>query len=145
MEIARAIALDVGDSRIGVAISDGLGFTAQGIGVIKRTNLNKDLEQIKKYILDYNAKLIVVGNPINLDGTTGPRAIITQEFFNKLDVINIEKILWDERLSTNQAQRALDEAGVNWRKKREVIDMMAAQIILQSYIDYKNLKGEKII
>lgn len=141
IDYKRILALDLGESRIGVAVSDLLGVTAQGVGVIKRTNEKEDFDKIKAYIKEYDAKLIILGNPINMDGTKGTRAIITEEFYNKLQAeIDIEIKLWDERLTTKQAERALEEAGVNWKKKREVIDMMAAQLILSSYLDFGGMQ-----
>ncbi|WP_290776284.1 Holliday junction resolvase RuvX [Anaerofustis sp.] len=136
----RILAIDYGDSRIGIAVSDALHITAQGVGVIKRTkNLDTDIEQIKKYIKDYDAGLVILGNPLNLNGEKGKRALVTEEFYEILkDKVEIPVKLWDERLSTKEAERALEAGGVNWRKKREVIDMMAAQIILSSYLDYNN-------
>jgi len=136
----RILALDYGDSRIGVAVSDALHITAQGICVIKRTkNIDEDINTIKKYIKEYDAGLVILGHPLNLSGEKGTRALVTEEFYDILkDKIDIPIKLWDERLSTKEAERALEAGGVNWRKKREVIDMMAAQIILSSYLDYNN-------
>lgn len=141
----RILCLDYGESRIGVAVSDALHITAQGVCVIKR-NKNKDvkddIKKINEYISQYDAGLVIVGNPLNLSGEKGTRAIITEEFFNILtDEIDVPTKLWDERLSTKEAERALEAGGVNWRKKREVIDMMAAQIILSSYLDFNNNLG----
>ncbi len=138
----RIIALDVGDSRIGVSVSDLLGMTAQGVGVINRKNISQDIDKIKEYIKEYDCGLIIVGNPINMDGQIGTRAIITKEFCDILkENVQNEIKLWDERLSTREAERALELEKVHWKKKKEVIDMMAAQIILASYLDYTNLKG----
>ncbi len=139
----RILALDYGEARIGVAVSDALHITAQGICVIKRTkNIKEDIEKIKKHIKDYDAGLVILGNPLNLSGEKGARAQITEEFYNILKKeLDVPVKLWDERLSTKEAERALEAGGVNWRKKREVIDMMAAQIILSSYLDYNNNLG----
>ena len=139
----RILALDYGDSRIGVAVSDALHITAQGICVIKRTkNIEEDIEKIKKYIKEYDTGLVILGQPLNLSGERGTRALVTEEFCDILKgKIDIPVELWDERLSTKEAERALEAGGVNWRKKREVIDMMAAQIILSSYLDYNNNLG----
>lgn len=139
----RILALDYGESRIGVAVSDALHITAQGICVIKRTkNIKEDINKIKGYIKEYDAGLVILGNPLNLSGEKGARALITEEFFEILKKeLDIPVKLWDERLSTKEAERALEAGGVNWRKKREVIDMMAAQIILSSYLDFNNNLG----
>lgn len=136
----RILGLDFGDSRIGVAVSDALGITAQGVGVIRRQrNIDADIKQIQNYIDKYDAGLIILGHPINLSGQRGERAVITEHFHELLiKSVEIPVKLWDERLSTKEAERALDEGGVNWRKRRDVVDMMAAQIILSSYLDYNS-------
>ncbi len=142
MNNKRILALDFGESRIGVAVSDMLLITAQGVGVIKRTSLKDDINKIKEYVKEYDCFKIVLGNPINLDGKDGTRAVITKEFYEKLkNHFDIDIVLWDERLSTKEAERALEMDNVKWRKKRDVIDMMAAQIILSSYLDYNKFNN----
>ena len=136
----RILGLDFGDARIGVAVSDALGITAQGAAVIKRTiNIEDAIEQIKKYVREYDVGLIILGHPINLSGERGERAVVTENFHELLiKSVDVPVKLWDERLSTKEAERALDEGGVNWRKRKGVIDMMAAQIILSSYLDFNS-------
>ncbi len=136
----RILGLDFGDARIGVAVSDALGITAQGVAVIKRTrNIEDAIEQIKKYVREYDVGLIILGHPINLSGERGERAVVTENFHELLiKSVDVPVKLWDERLSTKEAERALDEGGVNWRKRKGVIDMMAAQIILSSYLDFNS-------
>ena len=136
----RILGLDFGDARIGVAVSDPLGITAQGVGVIKRaSNIDNDLAQIKKYIDKYEVGLVILGHPINLSGQKGERAVITEHFHELLiKAVDVPVKLWDERLSTKEAERALDAGGVNWRKRKGVIDMMAAQLILSSYLDFNS-------
>ena len=132
----RAMALDVGTKRIGVAMSDELFFTAQGADTIYRVSLAADLAKIKKVAEENNVGEIVAGLPINMNGTYGPKAKEVLEFMSELAKITAIPIkTWDERLTTVQAQRVLLEADVSRRKRKTSIDKMAAQIILQSYLD----------
>ena len=133
----RIMCLDLGGARTGVAVSDIMGMTAQGAGVIKVKGFEEDLKEYRKIIDERSVGKLVIGYPLNLDGTEGARAAEVREQYEALrDALpDIEVILWDERLSTKEAERAYSETGKNWKKKREVIDEMAAQIILQSYLD----------
>lgn len=132
----RSIGLDVGDKTIGVAVSDLLGFTAQGITTIRRKKLEMDLEELKKLINEYEVSTIVIGLPKNMNGTLGPRAEIVHEFAAQLQKnVTAEIVFWDERLSTVAASKVLIEADVSRKKRKQVIDKMAAVIILQGYLD----------
>lgn len=133
----RILALDVGDKTIGVAASDLLLCTAQGIEVIRRTSLSRDLERLQQLINQYEVTTIVVGLPKNMNGTIGPRGELTQQFASELGTLfpGIVVKLWDERLSTVAAQKALIAADVSRAKRKQVIDKMAAVFILQGYLD----------
>ena len=133
----RIMCLDLGGSRTGVAVSDIMGMTAQGAGVIRVRGFEEDLREYRKIIEEKNVGKLIIGYPLNLDGTEGEKAASVRAQYEKIkDALDgIEVILWDERLSTKEAERAFAETGKNWKKKREVIDEMAAQIILQSYLD----------
>lgn len=133
----RIMCLDLGGSRTGVAVSDIMGMTAQGAGVIRVKGFEEDLKEYRKIIEEKNVGKLIIGYPLNLDGTEGEKAASVRAQYEKIrDALDgIEVILWDERLSTKEAERAFTETGKNWKKKREVIDEMAAQIILQSYLD----------
>lgn len=133
----RILALDVGDKTIGVAASDLLLCTAQGIEVIRRTSLTRDLERLQQLIDQYEVTTIVVGLPKNMNGTIGPRGELTQQFASELETLfpGIVIKLWDERLSTVAAQKALIAADVSRAKRKQVIDKMAAVFILQGYLD----------
>ena len=133
----RIMCLDLGGSRTGVAVSDIMGMTAQGAGVIRVKGFEEDLKEYRKIIEEKNVGKLIIGYPLNLDGTEGEKAASIRAQYEKIkDALDgIEVILWDERLSTKEAERAFAETGKNWKKKREVIDEMAAQIILQSYLD----------
>ena len=136
----RIMCLDLGGSRTGVAVSDLLGITAQGAGVINVKGFDEDLESYKKIISEKNVGTLVIGYPLNMDGTEGAKAESIREQYERIKeaLPDIEVLLWDERLSTKEAERAFSETGKNWKKKMKVIDEMAAQIILQSYLDAHN-------
>jgi len=128
--------LDLGEKTIGVAMSDPLAFTAQGITVIRRSS--KDIEDLRHLIEEYGVNEVVIGYPRNMNGTIGERAIITQEFAAKLErIFSLQVRLWDERLSTVGAERALLEADLSRAKRKKIIDKMAAVFILQGYLDSK--------
>ena len=140
----RSMGLDYGDKTIGVAVSDPMGWTAQSKGVIRRKNLTDDLKELKDYIEEYTIKEIVVGLPKNMNGTLGKRAEKTKEFVNFLKKrLEIPIIMWDERLTTYQAEGILLEADLSRNKRKKVIDQLAAAIILQSYLDAKTKKEEE--
>ena len=132
----RIMALDVGTKRIGVAMSDELFLTAQGADTIYRNSLDADLGKIKKIAEENGVGEIVVGLPINMNGTYGPKAKEVLEFMSNLTKLTTIPIkTWDERLTTAQAQRTLIEADLSRAKRKHSIDKLAAQIILQSYLD----------
>jgi len=128
--------LDVGDRRIGVAVSDELGWTAQGVGVVTRTRLDADLEALRRCFAEYAPSTIVVGLPKNMNGTLGPQAEKVMAFARALEeALGVQVELWDERLSTVGAERVLLEADLSRAKRRKVIDKAAAVFILQGYLD----------
>lgn len=133
----RILALDVGEKTIGVAASDLLLLTAQGIEVIRRTSLEKDFIRLGELITQYEVETIIVGLPKNMNGTIGPRGELMQQFAHTLqDAFPQTKVrLWDERLSTVAATKALIAADVSRAKRKKVIDKMAAMFILQGYLD----------
>lgn len=132
----RIMALDVGTRTIGVACSDALYMTAQGVETIRRTSWAKDFERLLQLINDYEVEEIVVGMPRNMNGTKGERAEKTEEFVERLkEVTTLPITYWDERLSTVMAERSLIAADVSRRKRKAVIDKMAAVVILQGYLD----------
>ena len=133
----RIMGLDVGDKTIGIALSDPLGWTAQGLKTVQRTGIKKDLQKLGEIIKEYDVKKIVVGLPKNMDGTIGPQCQKVLEFNERLGkrFSDIEIIQWDERLTTVAAERTLIEADVSRKKRKEVIDKIAAVHILQGYLD----------
>ena len=132
----RAMGLDVGDKTIGVAVSDLLGLTAQGLETIRRTNKKADYARIGELIKEKDVSKIIVGLPKNMNGTIGPQGEKVLEFVEGLkNRFKVEIILWDERLTTVAAERSLIEADMRREKRKTVIDMVAATYILQGYLD----------
>ncbi len=135
----RIMGLDLGDRTIGVAVSDLLGVTAQGVETIRRSKL--ELERLRELIRLYEVGEIVIGLPRNMDGSMGPRAEKTLEFAKRLsEDLALPVRSWDERLTTVAAQRSLLEADVSRAKRKQVIDKMAAMLILQGYMDSRRAR-----
>ena len=137
----RILGLDFGDNTVGVAVSDLMGWTAQGLEVIRRKepdNLKATIKRIEEICEEYNVEKIILGLPKNMNNTLGERAEKTIRFQKRLQKeIEISVDLWDERLSTMFAERTLIEADVSRKKRRKVIDKMAAVYILQGFLDSK--------
>ena len=135
--IKRYIGLDVGDRTIGIAVSDALGLTAQGVETIRRTSLKDDLARLKTLMDEYDTTSLVIGLPKNMDGTEGERCAIVKAFFEEVKkaVPESDAVFWDERLSTVAAAKSLISADVSRRKRKKVIDKMAAVFILQGFLD----------
>ncbi len=132
----RILGLDIGDRTIGVAISDPLGFTAQGITTIRRKNEEIDIEEIKKICREYNVETIISGMPKNMNGTIGEQAEKVKNFCAILkEHIDIEIKFWDERLTTVAAHKAMLEADMSRKKRKTLVDKIAATYILQGYLD----------
>ena len=138
----KKLALDVGDKTIGVAVSDALNITAQGVTTIERVGIRKDAGKVMDYIKEFDCDTVVIGLPKKLDGTDSPQTEKVYEFKtmleNKMRSTGMKdiKIVWqDERLTTVMAERVLIAADVSRSKRKKVIDKQAAVIILQSYLD----------
>ena len=134
----RYFAIDVGDKRIGLAVSDALGITAQGLETYNRTG---DTARDAEYIRKYAPCRLVFGLPRNMDGSYGPACDKVRAFADAvLEGWDGEHDFYDERLSTVVAERAMYEADFNWKKRRKVVDKMAAQVILQGYLELHPIK-----
>lgn len=138
----RKIGLDVGDKTIGVAVSDELLLTAQGVTTIERVGIRKDCGKVIDYIKEYSCDTVIVGLPLKLDGTDSPQTEKVREFTTMLEnkmrssgMADIKIVFQDERLTTVMAEKVLIEADVRRNKRKEVIDKQAAVIILQSYLE----------
>ena len=140
----RKLGLDVGDKTIGVAVSDALDITAQGITTIERVGIKKDTGRILDYIKEYGCDTVVIGLPLKLDGTDSPQTEKVREFRQKLEnklngsgMNHVKVDYYDERLTTVMAEKVLIEADLRRNKRKEIIDRQAAIIILQGYLDSK--------
>jgi putative Holliday junction resolvase len=132
----RILGLDVGDVRIGVAVSDPLEVIAQPLTSVKRISVSKDVESIKRLAEENETGKIVVGIPKTLDDEVGIQAQKVLDFVESLrKALEIPIVLWDERLTTVEAERALIEADMSRRKRKKVVDKVAAVLILQGYLD----------
>lgn len=132
----RILGLDIGDRTIGVAVSDPLGYTAQGITTIRRKNEQSDIEELIKLCKQYEVDTIVSGLPKNMNGTLGPQSEKVMEFCGKIELaIDVPIKMWDERLTTVAANRAMLEADMSRSKRKKIVDKIAATYILQGYLD----------
>ncbi|WP_445477857.1 Holliday junction resolvase RuvX [Lysinibacillus irui] len=137
----RIMGLDVGSKTVGVAVSDALGWTAQGIETVKINEANGEfgIERIAELVKEYTITEFVVGFPKNMNNTVGPRGEASENYKKLLEEhFSLPVKLWDERLTTMAAERMLIEADVSRKKRKQVIDKMAAVMILQGYLDSKN-------
>lgn len=142
----RIMGLDFGSKTVGVAVSDSLLLTAQGVEIIRRSRENKlrqTMARIEELILEYEVEEIVLGCPKHLNGTEGVRVELTEEFREKLERrTGLPVFLWDERLTTVEADRTMKEAGVRRENRKEYVDKIAAVLILQGYLDRRRNAGE---
>ncbi len=138
----RSMSLDVGTRTIGIAVSDLMGMIAGGVETIKRTTPERDFERIGQLIKEHDVDTLVVGYPKNMNGTIGERAqsceAMAEELRQRFEGIKV--VLWDERLSTVAAEKVLVDADLRRKKRKKVIDMMAAVVILQNYLDSRMLQ-----
>ena len=143
----RILGLDYGSKTVGVAVSDALGFTAQGVEIIRRKSENKmrqTLARIEELIAQYQVEEIVLGLPKNMNNTLGDRAEKSLELKETLERrTGLPVVMWDERLTTVSANRVLMETGVRRENRKEHVDEIAAVFILQGYLDYLANKNEE--
>jgi putative Holliday junction resolvase len=134
----RLLGLDVGDKTIGVAVSDEMGWTAQGVEVIRRTSEQRDMDRLLEIAQQWEVSRIIIGLPKNMNGTIGPSGEKCIAFAEQIkQTLSLPVDLWDERLTTKAAERTLIQADVSRKKRKQVIDKMAAMLILQNYLDSK--------
>lgn len=132
----RILGLDIGSKTIGVAVSDPLGWTAQGVTTIKRDCYTKDVEAVMKICKEYGVETIVAGMPKNMNGTIGPSGEMVKNLCEQIEKSFDGKIeFWDERLTTVAAHRAMLEADLSRSKRKKIVDKIAATYILQGYLD----------
>jgi putative Holliday junction resolvase len=136
VERRRILALDVGKRRIGLAISDGLGITAQGLPTLQRTTVREDLANLAELSHDRDVTLFLVGEPLHMSGDKSRQAQYIRDFAERLtERTGIPVQFWDERLTTVQAQRVLRESGISIEKRAKAVDRLAAVILLESFLD----------
>jgi len=140
----KVLGLDIGEKRIGIAVSDALRCTAQGLTVMQRSGADDDIGVIEEIVAASQVSEVVVGLPKNMDGSVGEGAQKVLSFVSKLeDALSIPIVLWDERWTTAEATRMLLQADVTRKKRRKVVDKIAAVLILQGYLDsLENPKAE---
>lgn len=143
----RIMGLDFGSRTVGVAVSDSLLLTAQGVEIIRRKEENKlrqTLARIEELILEYEVEEIVLGMPKHMNADEGVRVELTNEFKDKLERrTGLPVSLWDERLTTVAADRTMMEAGIRREKRKDYVDMLAATFILQGYLDYRSMQAKQ--
>jgi putative Holliday junction resolvase len=134
----RILALDVGTKRIGLAVSDPLGITAQGLEVLIRQDRASDLNRLVQVAREWQVQRIVVGLPRHMDGRLGSAAPEILGLVEALkEALGVEVVTWEERLTTAEAERVLIQADVSRRRRRQVVDQLAAVLILQNYLDHR--------
>jgi len=135
----RVMGIDYGDRRIGIAVSDAFRWTAQGLETVEKRRDGGELDRIAALVREHEVSEIVVGLPKNMNGSVGPRGEICIAFADTLrQTLNLPVHLWDERLTTVSAERTLLEADISRKKRKQVVDKMAAALILQTYLDSKS-------
>ncbi len=135
MAATRIMALDPGTKRIGVALSDELGWTARPLETFERRTLAQDVAHIQRLVQEHEVREVVMGLPIRLNGEVGPEAKGVQQFIRQLEQsLTVPVVAWDERLTTKSAEELLIQANVSRKKRRGVVDRVAAAILLQSYL-----------
>jgi putative Holliday junction resolvase len=136
----RLLGLDVGDKRVGIALSDESATLATGLATLERVGPKKDLKAIAALVREHDVSDVVVGLPRSLDGSLGPQAQKVLQFMDDLrPVVKVPVVSWDERFTSSMATQALIEGGVSRRGRKGVVDKVAATLILQSYLDYKKV------
>jgi len=133
----RVLALDLGKKRIGLAISDPLGITAQGLPTLQRTNIRTDLAELRELTVQRDVGLILMGLPLHMDGRESRQATYTREFAERLSAeTGIPVKYWGERMTSIEAERVLKQSGISIEKRARAVDKLAAQILLESYLDF---------
>jgi len=137
MAATRILALDPGTKRIGVALSDELGWTAQPLETFERKSLNVDVAHINELVRRHDVREIIIGMPVQLNGHMGPAAQSAQQFLDAVQAaVGIPVVAWDERLTTKAAEQMLIEADVSRKKRKGAVDRVAAAILLKSYLEH---------
>ena len=140
MDHGRVLALDLGKRRIGLALSDELGITAQGLQTLERSNIREDLARLAQLAVEKNVAMILVGNPLHMSGREGRQTEFARDFGARLHAATGLPVEYrDERLTTVEAQRVLRQSGISIEKRAKAVDRLAAVILLESYLDSRRL------
>jgi putative pre-16S rRNA nuclease len=134
------MAIDLGARRMGLAVSDEMGWTAQGLQTLERVGPKKDAARLRQIVSEYRVRKVIVGLPRNMNGQLGPQANLALEFIERIkNQLQLDVIPWDERLTTQAAERVLVEADLSRGKRKGKIDQVAAVMILQGYLDSRRV------
>ncbi|HSM78736.1 MAG TPA: Holliday junction resolvase RuvX [Bryobacteraceae bacterium] len=138
ISLNRVMALDLGKRRIGLAVSDPLGITAQGLPTLQRTTIREDIGRLAALTIEKEVGLLLMGKPLHMSGHEGRQVEYAREFAARLQAAtNLPVEFWDERLTTVEAQRVLKESGISIEKRARAVDQLSAVILLESYLDSK--------
>jgi putative holliday junction resolvase len=134
----RILALDVGKKRIGLAVSDEMGWTAQGLETFQRTRIREDLARLKELAEHWSVHTLLVGQPLHMSGEASRQSEYTREFADRLkEHLSLPVVFWDERLTSVEAERVLRESGASLEKRKKAVDRLAAVLLLESYLEYR--------
>ena len=132
----RILALDLGKKRIGLALSDPLGISAQGLDTLQRSTVREDIAALEAIAREHQVQLVLLGHPLNMSGAEGRQAVYTRDFAQRLTArTGLAVRFWDERLTTKEAERVLKQSGISIEKRAKAVDRLAAVILLASYLD----------
>lgn len=132
----RILALDLGKKRIGLALSDPLGISAQGLDTLQRSTVREDIAALEAIAREHQVQLVLLGHPLNMSGAEGRQAVYTRDFAQRLtERTGLAVRFWDERLTTKEAERVLKQSGISIEKRAKAVDRLAAVILLASYLD----------
>lgn len=136
----RILALDVGKKRIGLAVSDELGITAQGIPTLERTRIRDDLNRLREITDHWQVRLLLIGNPLHMKGTESRQGEYTKEFAGRLtEHLGLPAVFWDERLTSAEAERILRESGASLDERKKAVDRLAAVLLLESFLENRRI------
>jgi putative holliday junction resolvase len=142
----RILAMDVGKKRIGLAITDELGITAQGLPTFQRVRVRDDLEKLTKLAHDHRVGLVVIGKPLHMSGDDSRQSVYTEEFGERLrQQTALPVVYWDERLTTVEAERVLREGGATLEERKKAVDKLSAILLLESFLDARRFASEGTI
>ena len=142
-EGGRVLALDVGKKRIGLAVSDAMGITAQGIETVQRTRIREDLAKLKEIAARWDVQMLLVGRPLHMSGSESAQSEYTREFAARVgEHLGLPIVFWDERLTSAEAERMLREAGATLEERKKAVDRLAAVLLLESYLENRKIERD---